>query len=279
MDVRNCGPPNDVAVQYTGNVMMRQVLGPGQLGDVFWGSSAGPPALFADAGASNGVKRLSDMDAQTQADIDSLSPTRETVTCEPGTGTLKCEECAGGCQVYDKISWDDKIANERTHYMLPDGTGDVLLYRSGGAAALWASMRFGSTSQQAWGDVVLTDIPNDKSNLNAGPLPDGRVYLTHNPVVPADGKTFFRDPVTVATSSDGLHFDSVGVALTCTALPAEYNSTCAPRIDGHAKNPGPSYPQGLTVVSPAPPALRQFYVAASNNKEDIFVVALPYASF
>ena len=103
--------------------------------------------------------------------------------------------------------------------------------------------------QAAWSPVVETNIPNDQSNLNAGTLPDGRVYLVHNPVTPVSSggdsvnghNPSGRDPVTIATSRDGLIFDEVGVALTCTDLSS--TSRCLPRFPGHAKNPGPSYPQ------------------------------------
>lgn len=124
---------------------------------------------------------------------------------------------------------------------------------------------------------MLTNIPNDNSNLNAGALPDGRIYLVHNPVTPANGKSWYRDPITVATSLDGYNFTQVGVVMTCTDLSSE--SVCSPRFDGHSKNPGPSYPQAVTVVDPSHPELNGFYVAASNNKEDIWVTKLNFTSF
>ena len=61
-------------------------------------------------------------------------------------------------------------------------------------------------TQAGWPAIFKTDIPNDNSNLNAGELPNGTVYLVHNPVTPANGKAFMRDPVTVATSADGFTF-------------------------------------------------------------------------
>ena len=36
-------------------------------------------------------------------------------------GTLKCEACEGGCQVYSSIDFNLDIANERTHWVLPNG--------------------------------------------------------------------------------------------------------------------------------------------------------------
>lgn len=143
---------------------------------------------------------------------------------------------------------------------------------------MWASVRNG-TDQASWTTVVETNIPDGKSNLNAGPLPDGRVYLAFNPNnpqtsdnrrQPQHAQISARDPVCVATTSDGVVFDAIGVAITCTDLSAE--SKCLPRFEGKSKNAGPSYPQALTVVAPAPEELRGFYVASSNNKEDIWMV-------
>ena len=42
---------------------------------------------------------------------------------------------------------------------------------------------------------------------------------------------------------------------------------------------GPSYPQGVSVVAPAPAEHLGFYVVATNNKEDVWVAKLPYGSF
>ena len=42
---------------------------------------------------------------------------------------------------------------------------------------------------------------------------------------------------------------------------------------------GPSYPQGMSVVAPAPEEHVGFYVVATNNKEDVWVAKVPYDSF
>ena len=116
----------------------------------------------------------------------------------------------------------------------------------------------------AWSLIQQTDIPNDSSNLNAGALPDGRVYLVHNPVTPAPtpkaeaeatggvagAHPSQRDPVTVATSKDGVTFDTAVVGMTCTQL--DNVTGCEPRYPGKSKNAGPSYPQAITVTAPAP---------------------------
>jgi len=268
------------------------------------------------------------------------------------SGTLKCEACPGGCQLYDKIPFappplalgdgqlgseqmmatlqdgqlslgseqvahpghaghlgrphpKSLIGNERTHYSVPPGGNasipDVILYRSGTTPFLWASVRT-EPGQASWPEPVETNIGNDESNLNAGLLPDGRIYLVHNVVFRnksgADeggdededeggggglrmrgrsGELRFRDPITLATSRDGYAFDTAHAVVSCTQLTA--NSTCTPRYHGGGKNPGPSYPQGLTVVAPAPAELQGFYVINSNNKEDIWITKVPFSAF
>jgi hypothetical protein len=69
------------------------------------------------------------------------------------------------------------------------------------------------------------------------------------------------------------NFDTAKVALTCHDL-----GDCLPRFEGHAKNPGPSYPQAITLVDPAPESMRGLYVVASNNKEDIWITKIDYSS-
>jgi len=274
LDKRNCGPPTPVAVQYNHTLLMREVLpgGNGSLGALFWASEE-PPALFAAATKAHGIRTLGEMDSQTFADVATLSSELPRLPCNASDGTLKCEACLGGCQIYSSIDFSLRLANERTHWKVPGRDMDVIAYRSEDNF-LYTSVRVNSTLQNAWQMVQQSNIPNDNSNLNAGPLPDGRVYLVHNPVTPASGRSWSRDPVTVATSRDGITFDQVGVAMTCTDL--GNNSTCSPRYDGKSKNPGPSYPQALTVVDPAPGPLQGFYVCASNNKEDIWVAKVEY---
>lgn len=148
VDPRNCGPPSKVAVQYNHTLLMRAIH-PGKLGDIgslFWASKH-PPALFAEATAKLGIKTLSEMDTQTQKDISILSATEETIPCNPSDGTLKCEFCEGGCQVYSSIDFSLDIANERAHWVVPSGNADVILYRSH-AHKLYASIRTGKKTRR-----------------------------------------------------------------------------------------------------------------------------------
>ena len=55
----------------------------------------------------------------------------------------------------------------------------------------------------------------------------------------------FRDPLTVALSTDGRNFSRVVSVMSCTNL--SVTSGCSPRLPGSGKNAGPSYPQGLAL--------------------------------
>jgi len=77
-----------------------------------------------------------------------------------------------------------------------------------------------------------------------------------------------RDPLTIALSRDGHNFSSCHVVATCIDLLP--SSKCGAR-QARNHNVGPSYPQAVSVVDPAPEALRGLYVASTNNKEDVVV--------
>ena len=275
-DPRNCATPNRPGTQPSGILLMRRILPgtEGVLGPVFWVSPDGPqPNVYAAAAAANGVLPLSSVDAQTRADVATLSaePSAAQLPCDAADGTLKCEGCVGGCQLYEKLPTSARLANERSHWQLPNGSGDVMVYRSH-SKALWAAARLGGKTQADWPlNVTLTNIPNDDSNLNAGSLGAGRgVYIVSNA---APNKV--RDPLTVAIARDGRNFSSCRVVQSCTHL--LHNSTCTARSPTN-KNVGPSYPQALTVVDPAPEAVQGLYVVATNNKEDVVITRIPWSS-
>ena len=297
-ETRNCGPPGR---RQDGALLMRQVLpGVGKLGPLFWAATE-VPAAWAAASAELRIEALPAQAAQTVADVGRMSPHAAFEPCaDPSSsGTLKCEACAGGCAVWDAIpaATQPVIGNERAHYMKPvtgaaSAQSDVILYRSGVNGVIYASLRANaSAAQSTWGAPLPTNISNDESNLNAGALPDGRVYLLHNAVFRSKdddaaavglGTLRFRDPITLATSVDGAVFDKAHAIASCTNLSA--TSTCAPRYQpspgvSGGKNPGPSYPQGMAVVAPAPEVLRGFYAVYSNNKEDIWLTKVPFDSF
>lgn len=236
----------------------------GVYGPVFWATSPAP-AAFAEASKLNNVVDISQMDTVTQQDVALLTPTASNVPCSvPNDSTNKCEACATGCQ-----SWKDyKLGNERTHYTMPNtdanSTNDVLLYRSNKDPYLYASVRE-KPGSDSWTAITPTDIPNDESNLNSGSLPDGRRYLLSNAM-----PFTIRDPLTIATTTNGLEWNRCQVAMSCTKLPGD---RCGPVYPGKAKNPGPSYPQGVVV-----PSMDALFVVATNNKENVWVGKLPLSS-
>ena len=73
-----------------------------------------------------------------------------------------------------------------------------------------------------------------------------------------------RDPLMVSLSRDGIDWSVCKIAQTCTAM-AGGASKCGARQKANG-NVGPSYPQGLSVVAPAPVAMQGLYVVATNNK-------------
>ena len=191
---RNCGPPG--WPQAKGTLLMRQVVVSSdgaavRLGEIFWFGDA-VPTQWREASQALGIKTKAQMDPATISDMATLTPQlRAPLPCGP----RKCEACLGGCQVWDAIPKSSQpfIGNERTHYDVPGKDADMILYRSGKVGFLWASYRENRSSsagqgpealQRAWQAPVLTNIPNDESNLNTGSLPDGSVCLfcnTHKP--------------------------------------------------------------------------------------------------
>lgn len=105
--------------------------------------------MLSAAAAANGIRRLADMDDETRADIRELvgNGVRDDfeVPCDVGhgAGTLKCEACPGGCQLYSTDSPSAGLANERSHYSLPRTMNDrldVILFRAH-SKTMWASVR------------------------------------------------------------------------------------------------------------------------------------------
>eukprot|EP00943_MAST-04B_sp_MAST-4B-sp1_P000068 g68.t1 len=283
IDPRNCGPAATYAVEYKSTLLLRRIYSNFSLGKMFWGSFE-PPAIFSMQTQKFGIQTYNKMDKTTYNDLRNvLQPNNLNPPCNSfESGSTKCEWCKGGCMLFSRIPYDLKITNERSYYHFDSGNminnkGDVLLYRSGNTKhLLYASVRRNnSNNQDDWSDVYETNIPNVNSNLNSGALSNGKKFLAFNPVV-RDNKTLYRDPLCLATSSDGgKTFNKVAVALTCHELWRSDNniSSCMPLFN-HTVNYGVSYPQALTVNAPAPVSHQGFYIAASNNKEDIWLVKL-----
>ena len=177
------------------------------------------------------------------------------------------EWCAGGCQLFTNIDYSLGITNERSIFHTSDGVG-VLFYRGPLGSPLLISTR--SKQDGAWSPPVLSNIPNDASNMNAGRLSNGLRYLVHNPVTRSSTSDKHRDPLTLTTSWDGgWSWNDTGVLATCTSLPF---GNCTPRYD-HDVNIGPSYPQLLEVVSEGSRNVG-VWVGFTNNKEDVWIVKI-----
>lgn len=176
LDPRNCATPDRPGTQPSGLLMLREIktgvtgaanaAGAGDgadrdaaarvaasasLGDIFWASEI-PPAILGPAAATNGIKTPKQMDAATQADLQVLVGSgggrggggamfKPPCDVAAGSGTLKCEGCNGECQEYDAPGTKGLgLANERTHYPVPNGAEDVILFRAH-SQTLWASIR------------------------------------------------------------------------------------------------------------------------------------------
>ena len=143
---------------------------------------------------------------------------------------------------------------EQTVYSVKNSSTDVILYRGSGgtlpagwpgdqacanatSCVLLSSSRDTSKPLAAspWTPVVPTDIPDLGSNLNAGSLTDGRVWLVWNGVPrPSINDTQcnrlspVRNPLTLAISSDGRTFDKAFALYNNTRvrLMSQEVSTC-----------------------------------------------------
>lgn len=257
--------------QYQDILLLRRVFTGGfhSFGPIFWANDT-VPAGYENITAALNILTLGQTDATTQADIATLANTAQ-LPCDASSGSLKCEACVGGCQQWGSFSAN--VSNERTHYTLPDGSGDVLLYRSTrGILNLQASVRTGGAGGQ-WVGPTLTNVPDDNANLNAGVLPDGRRYLLSNAM-----PNIFRDPLYLSTTVDGWNWNHTSALTSCT-LPIYSSPTqpfgCLYRYQGGAKQSGCQYPQGMSLTTPG---LEGFWAIFSLGKEDIWVLHAPFAS-
>ena len=254
-------------------LLLRQVM-PGlrQFGPTFWATPSIPPG-FADASAAHGVRTLDQMPETVQSDMALLSNVAVRPCPDPKTsGNWKCEACTDGCWAPPNASDD---SNEFTHYEVPGGRGDVILYRR--RAAQLSKLSLAASVREPgghWTPPVPINISDDNSNLNAGILPDGRVYLLSNAMPFA-----FRDPLFLSTSVDGQAFGATARALTSCQL-AVYQSPhqpsgCVYRHKGGSKQGGVQYPQGLALTVQG---LEGFWAIYSLNKEDVWVARAPFRS-
>lgn len=112
-------------------------------------------------------------------------------------------------------------------------------------------------SGKTWTTPVRTNIPDSPSKAVTGTLPNGTIYLIGNQI-PASAHGF-RDPLTIALSSDGKTFNWAA---------AIRHGTPPLRYPGHAKNRGFQYPSALAVGN-------ALWVIYSINKEDVAISRIP----
>jgi len=283
IDTRNAGPPGQQ--QPVGVLLLRRIFdGTGKLGPVFWAANH-TPAGFEPV--SVGVLTANETDEETQTDLFSsgFTPSLPSLPCsDPATGgTLKCEACLHGCQYYENLTSFPRgtsgIANERSHWVVPAsnrewGGGDVLVYRSSSSSESVLLSSFRPSGQRQWSTGAaanVTNFPNDNSNINAGTLADsggGGVFLVQNALPHS-----IRDPLVLSLSQDGFNFSRAFAIVSCTQL-ASLRSTCSGRLGKNGQ--GPSYPQALTVIDPAPSGLQGMWVVSTNNKEDVLLSRFPH---
>ena len=155
---------------------------------------------FAEASQINGITTLANMDSTTQSDIATLENFDVLPCANASSGSLKCEACAGGCQSLENIQ---NMTDELTHYVVPDGSADVILYRVSTSTSfcpitpgtpgtpvlnifndsvcpikdVCCLIKAASVRPKGgnWSQAYYTNIGDDHANLNAGALPNGRV--------------------------------------------------------------------------------------------------------
>jgi hypothetical protein len=145
---------------------------------------------------------------------------------------------------------------EPAYFMRPDGT-EVGVYREDRKKdlRLYASVRDKETGR--WLPAKQTNIPDSPSKTAAGNLPDGRAYVIGNFL----DKLWLRDPLIIAFSKDGIHFDEAYTLRCGAAMMREKRS-------GDGKGPGFQYPDAIVAGD-------NLWVAYSDGKERIAITRIP----
>lgn len=156
-------------------------------------------------------------------------------------------------------------------WRLADGTW-LRLYRDQGAADATSRQDIEASKRRrfyaawsrddgaTWAPAVPTDIPDSAARAHSGRLPDGQVFLIHNPLPIPPGKGG-RTMLSISLARDGLHFDRTAI-LRFVPPPQ--------RFEGKAKSIGYMYPHAVVVGD----ALMVIYAI---NKEDIEIARIPLA--
>jgi len=110
-----------------------------------------------------------------------------------------------------------------------------------------------------WTTPTLTALPDARTKLSAGNLPDGTAFIVNNP---SGNKT--RLPLAITLSEDGKHFNRAYILRGRSTLPAM-------RFAGKYKRPGYSYPKSVVWRD-------SLWVAYAVNKEDIAISEIPLSA-
>ena len=255
--------------QYQPYLLLREVFDEfDSFGPVFWASWE-VPLKYLENSEIHQIISLSAMPSYVQQDVALLNVTSPTYRpCDPNQQeghSIKCEYCQNGCQDWTDVGVST-IENERTHYLLPNSTGDVILYRNKAQVPnhLYASVRMPLNAP--WPPVAETNITDDVANLNAGNLPDGRAFLVSNAMV-----NYARDPLFISTTdSTNLRFVATQVLVSCH-FDVFKPLGCVKRFSGSTQA-GCQYPQALVINEVG------FLTIFSLNKEDIWLVLAPLSS-
>ena len=252
------------------------------LGPAFW--LDGIPPGFEAVSKRQGLVALASMDAVTQQDIAVLA-NPSVLPCAVGS---KCEACVGSCQplgplmgppgTHQQKGCDIDARGtgqpwiERTRYSVPGSQSEVLLYRqnrSKDTAYFCFSARAGPSAQ--WSEPAPSGIPDSTSNMNAGMLPDGRVFVLSNPST--------RATLVISLSHDGFDFSQAFDVASCHRAPFSDPRPPTSQPDGCTRRNTDSghsavaYPQAVVVAE-----LGVMFVTVSNSVEDIWMLRLPLAS-
>jgi hypothetical protein len=151
----------------------------------------------------------------------------------------------------------DGAANlcEASYFFRPDGT-EVGVYRdANNSLRLYSSVR--DVVTQTWKQALKTNIPDSSSKTTSGTLPDGTAYMIGNFL----HQLWLRDPLMIALSSDGIHFNRAYVIRRGA-------EECREKIPGDFKGPGYQYPNACISGT-------NLWVTYSIGKEQIAASAIP----
>jgi hypothetical protein len=253
-------------------LLLRQINTPGldNFGQMFWAWDS-IPAGFENASKQYNIVPVSQMDAQTQADIATLSNWSVLPCGSASTGTLKCEACVNGC--LQSMTLPD-VTGLPSHYQVPNSASDMILYSStAGKDYISASTRASPSS--TWSTPVVTTFPDANQNRDAGVLSDGRIFVVANSMT-----NLFKlvDPLYVSTSVDGYTFNQTTTITSCS-LPyftaSDQPSGCFPRYNTFDVSFGTHTPDATMVTASG---FEGLWVTFSLNTEDIWLIRVPVAS-